>query len=60
MSMEVNILVNLKSDKLIMLEEACITLSMGQVNFSPKKWLKSTGLGNHPRLKGNQILKVAV
>ena len=30
-----------------------------QVNFSPKNWVKSPGLGSHPRLKGNQILKVA-
>ena len=29
-----------------------------QVNFNPKNWLKSPGSGSHPRLKGNQILKV--
>ena len=31
----------------------------GKVDFSPKNWLNSPGLGSHPRLKGNQILKVA-
>ena len=31
----------------------------GKANFSPKNWLKSPGLGSHPRLKGNRILKVA-
>ena len=30
----------------------------GIVDFSLKNWLKSPGLGSHPRLKGNQILKV--
>ena len=30
-----------------------------QVYFSPKNWLKILFLGSHPRLKGNQILKVA-
>ena len=36
LSMEVNILVDLQSNGLIMLEEACIALSMGKANFSPK------------------------
>ena len=31
----------------------------GKADFSLKNWLKSPGLGSHPRLKGNQILKVA-
>ena len=31
----------------------------GKANFSPKNWLKSLGLGSHPRLKGNHILNVA-
>ena len=31
---------------------------LGKANFSPKNRLKSPGLGSHPRLKGNQILKV--
>ena len=30
-----------------------------KASFSPKNWLKSPGLGSHPRLKGNQIQKVA-
>ena len=32
----------------------------GKANFSPKYWLKSLALGSHSRLKGNQILKVAI
>ena len=59
LSMEVDILVDLKSDGLIMLEEACIAMSMGKANFSSKNWLKSPSLERHPRLKGNKILKVA-
>ena len=32
----------------------------GQANFSPEKWLISTGLGKTTNLKENQILKVVV
>ena len=52
-------LVNLQSDELIMLEEACVPCLWGKANLSPKNWLKSPGLGSHSRLKGNHILKVA-
>ena len=31
----------------------------GKVESSSKNWLISTGLGSHPSLKGNHILKVA-
>ena len=31
----------------------------GKANFNPKNWVKSPSLGSHPRLKGNQILRVA-
>ena len=45
MSMEMDILVNLQNGGLIMLEKAYITLSMGQISFSPKNWLISIGSG---------------
>ena len=57
--MEMGKFVNLQSDELIMLEEACVPYLWGKANFSPKNWLKSLGLGSHPRLEENQILKVA-
>ena len=39
------ILIKLQSEIPITLNEACVTLFIGQVNFSPKKWLMSIGLG---------------
>ena len=53
MSMEIDKLVNMKSDEIIMLEEAGVPCLWGKANVDPKNWLKSPGLGSHPRLKGN-------
>ena len=39
------ILIKLKKEVPITLEEACVTMSMGQANFSPERWLSSIGLG---------------
>ena len=43
--LEVIILIKVHIEVPITLEEAYVTLSMGQVAFSPKKRLISTGLG---------------
>ena len=50
--MEMDILVNLLSDELIMLDKACITCPWGQVSFGPKNWFISTGFR-----KNNQVVK---
>ena len=43
--LEVIILIKVQIKVPITLEQACVTLSMGQVDFSLEKWLISTSLG---------------
>ena len=55
--MEMVILVNLQSGRLIILEKACITLSMGASFFNPKNWWMSTFLGKSSKSSRKSVPK---
>ena len=58
LSIKMNVLVNMQSDELIILEETFVALSIGKGLIQFFELVNCIGLESHLSLKGNQILKV--